>query len=516
MVDLTRRHVIASLGGGAVALALSGCRSAVHPGKKTSGSAASELRIAQIADIQPQGLFSQNPNDFSVRRLLFNTLTEYDHKTLIPKPALATSWQWSGDRHTLTLRLRDDVTYHSGRPFTAQDVIASIKAQQDPKNTSQLINTANAVTGMTAHGEHEVELRLSLPVNNLFDLFELMPVIDEETLPDLLSGKHIIGTGPYRLSSWTPGDEAVLTRNPHYWRPGEPHLSSVRIRTIAQLQSLVASLRTGQSDFVPGLAPADVASLSGDSRFTTTFTDTLDNAWYLGVNVRKAPMNNRLVRQAISCAVDRARIAKVVFKGTATPTSLPWPASSPAHRPGLVGHYAHDPARAKRLLAQAGVPLRHLRLAYNTSLPATGYMAQIVQADLDAVGIKVTLMPLLGADLGARLGSGNLPELWINPHGFAQLNPASLVTGAKPFRYDGNASGFTDATYSKAARTAWTASGTAAQTAYDTLNRVLLDEQFVISLVSTGAAMTMTKRLTGLAWSMCDAIDLDDATLAAA
>lgn len=515
MVDLTRRHLITSLGGGAALLALSGCTSAVRAEKATAGSGG-VLRIAQLADIQPQGLFSQNANDFSVTRLLFNTLTSYDHRTLVPRPALATSWQWSDDRHALTLRLRENVTYHSGRPFTAQDVIASIRAQQDPKNTSQLVNTANAVTGMTARGDHEVTLRLSAPVNNLFDLFELMPVIDRETLPDLLSGERIIGTGPYRLRSWTPGDRAVLTRNPHYWKAGEPRLSGVQIRTIPQLQSLVASLRSGQSDFVPGLAPADVSGLTGDRRFTTRFTDTHDNSWYLGVNVRKASMSNRVLRQAISYAVDRERIAQVVFRGTATPTSLPWPTSSPAHRPALVNHYAHDPAKARKLLDSAGAPRGPIRLAYNSSLPATGYMAQIVQSDLAAVGIKVTLMPLLGADLGARLGSGDLPELWINPHGFAQLNPASLVTGAKPFRYDGNASGFTDAAYSKAARTAWTATGPAAQKAYDTLNSVLLDEQFVISLVSTGAAMTMTTRLTGLAWSMYDAIDLDDARLESA
>lgn len=514
MVDLTRRHLLSAVGGGAALLALGGCRSAVSAAKGASGTG-DVLRIAQIADIQPQGIFSQNANDFSVTRLLFNTLTQYDHRTLTPKPALAASWSWSADRRTLTLRLRDDVKYHSGRPFTAQDVIASIRAQQDPKNTSQLINTAGVITGMTARGDHEVALRLSSPVNNLFDLFELMPVIDRETLPDLLSGKHVIGTGPYRLKSWTPGDEAVLERNPHYWRT-QPPLSGVRIRTIPQLQSLVASLRSGQSDFVPGLAPADVSTLAGDKRFTTTLTDTHDNGWYLGVNVRKASMRNRLVRQAISYAVDRERIAQAVFKGTATPTSLPWPASSPAYREDLVNHFAHDPAKARRLLASAGTPGDAIKLAYNSSLPATGYMAQIVQADLAAIGVKVTLMPLLGADLGARLGSGDLPELWINPHGFAQLNPASLVTGAKPFRYDANASGFSDATYSQAARSAWTAGGAQAQQAYDTLNSVLLDEQFVISLVVTGAVMTMTDRLKGLTWSMFDAIDLDGARLVSA
>ncbi|WP_263168100.1 ABC transporter substrate-binding protein [Streptomyces sp. SCSIO ZS0520] len=516
MVDLNRRHLLTALGGGAAALAVGGCRSAADSGQ-SSGASGEVLRLAQIADIQPQGLFSQNANDFTVARLLFNSLTRYDHRTLEPRPELAREWRWSADRRRLTLRLREGVSFHSGREFTAADVIASIRAQQDPKNTSQLINTAAAVTGLRARGDHELELRLSRPVNNLFDLFELMPVVDRKTLPGLLGGKQIIGTGPFRLKSWAAGDEAVLVRNPRYWRRGTPRLAGVRIRTIPQLQSLVASLRTGQSDFVPGLAPADVAGLSGDKRFTTRFTDTRDNGWYLGVNVRKEAVKDRRTRQALSYAVDRERMAEVVFKGTAEPTSLPWPASSPAHRPELTGHYTHRPAKARKLLDEAGgAPRGPLRLAYNSSLPATRYLAQIVQSDLAEVGVEVRLMPLLGADLGARLGSGELPELWINTHGFAHLHPASLVTGAKPFRYDANASGYTGKEYAKAAETAWTATGAAAREAYDTLNSVLLREQFVISLVQTGAAMTMTRRLKGLDWSMFDALDLDEATLDAA
>lgn len=509
MADLSRRRVLGGLGGAAAALAAGGCRSAVGAATGASGDGRL-LRIAQIADIQPQGVFSQNANDFCLTGLLFNTLTRYNHSTLAPEPALARSWQWSGDRRTVTLRLREDVTYHSGRPFTARDVVASVEAQQDPANTSQLVNTAKAVADMSPRGDHEVELRLSAPVRALFDLFELMPVVDRETLPGL-SGGELVGTGPYVLSRWTPGDETVLERNPRYWRPGRPWFTGVHIRVIPQLQSLVASLRNGQSDLVPGLAPADVAALDGDDRFTTAFTDTGDNAWYLGCNVRSAPLEDRRLRQAVSYALDRERMAKVVFNGTAKPNSLPWPASSPAYRRGLVDRYAHDPARARRLLAAAGRPREPVELAYNSSLPATGYLAQMVQADLGRIGLEVALRPLLGADLGARLGSGRLPGLWINPHGFAHLDPASLVTGAKPFRFDDNASGFTDPAYTAAARATRTADGAAARTAYDRLNSVLLEEQFVISMVTTGAALTMTSRLKGLKWSMFDMIDLDDA-----
>lgn len=508
---VNRRRVLSAALGTGAALATSGCRWAATGSADAGGTGV--LRIAQLADIAPKSMLSQNPNDFALTRLVFDPLTEYDHRTLQPRPALATAWEWSDAGRTLTLQLREDVTFHTGRPFTAEDVVASIHAIQDPSRSSQLATTAALVTDLRTQGAHRIALRLSKPAGNLFDLFELMPIVDRETLADLASGKQMVGTGPFRFAKWTPGESVEFTRNPRYWKAGLPHLSGVQVRTIPQLQSLVASLRTGQSHLVPGLSPVDLLGLAGDDRFATTFTDTSDNAWYLGCNLRVPPLDRAEFRQALAYGIDRARIRDVVFRGAGTVTSLPWPTSSPAYRADLAAHYAHDPARARELLAAAGGRGIGLQLAYNSSLPATGYMAQLIQYDLGELGVDIELLPLLGNDFGTRLSSGKLPALWLNSHGFAQLNPASLVTGAAPFRYTKNTSGFTDPAYGAAAVQAWTTTGTAARQAYDELSRILLDQQFVISMVNTGATMTATTQLHGLAWTMFDFLVLDQARL---
>ena len=120
------------------ALAISGCESAVNSAEQPSGSKkGGTLTIVQSADIDPATFLAQNNPNFSIIRTVFNTLTTYDHDTLQPQPELATSWQQSADGKSITLQLRHDVTFHSGRPFTAADVIFTIKAMQREDVISQ-------------------------------------------------------------------------------------------------------------------------------------------------------------------------------------------------------------------------------------------------------------------------------------------------------------------------------------------------------------------------------------------
>src|SRR5919106_1047970 len=177
------------------ALALTGCASAVNnggPGPKKGGT----LTIVQSADIAPATFLSQNNPNFSIIRTVFNTLTAYDHETLEPKPELATSWEMSKGGTSITMELREGVTFHTGRTFTADDVIFTIKAVQREDVSSQLKHVALAIDDMKAEDDHTVTLHLAHPVSNLFDLFEVTPIVDKDTFDDLLAGKKIVGTGP--------------------------------------------------------------------------------------------------------------------------------------------------------------------------------------------------------------------------------------------------------------------------------------------------------------------------------
>jgi peptide/nickel transport system substrate-binding protein len=495
------------------ALASSGCQSAVDnegSGRKEGGT----LTIVQSADIAPNTFLSQNNPNFSVIRTVFNTLTEYDHTTLEPQPQLATSWKMSSDNKSITLQLRDGVTFHSGRPFTAHDVIFTIKAIQRDDVPSQFKHVARAMTAMEADGDHTVTLRMAQPVSNLFNLFEVMPIVDKATFDDLLAGKKFVGTGPFEVARYTPGSGLELKKYDHYWKDGRPFLDGVKISVQSQSQSMKASLRSGQSQLALDLAPLDTVSLKGDPNFKVVDSDAADAAYYVASNVTIPPLDKPEFRQAIAWAVDRDRILEQVLAGIGQTSSLPWSPSSPAFDKDKASTYHRDIDKAKQLIAQAGATGASVNIVFNSGLPTNQSIAEIVQFDLKEAGLKAKLVPLQAADFFGKLSGGGLPGLFVNVHGFGQLNPATLVKGAFPFNANKNASNFDSDEYRALAQQLWTTrDGPEADAAYAKMNDFLLDQQFVNDLVVSSHTFTISTKLKDLKYNMYDYIDLDDAYL---
>ena len=504
----TRARMIALLGGGAAA-GLLGTGTALGAPKRGG-----VVHMAQIADVIPSGLFGQNFPNTAIGGLIFNTLTAYDHRTLQPKPELAKAWHSSSDGLTFTLDLRTDVKFHTGRPLTSADVIFCLKNMQDPARGSQLRSTAAAITDMAAAGPAQVKLKLEHPLSNLFDLFEIMFVVDHETLPDMLSGKNLVGTGPFTWKEWRPGDSLTLARNPNYWKTGRPYLDGVELRVIPQTQALLAALQAGQIEVALGLAPKDVAALRGSKGFATVVSDTHGASYYVGCNVDVKPLDRPQVRQAISYAIDRERILKEVFSGLGVATSTPWPASSPAYDKAEAARYHYDPEKAKSLLKAAGVEKFETGLAINTGLGPGSPMAQIVQFNLQQVGITTTTSSFDAAQFIKKLAGGTLPGLWVNVHGFGQLHPATLVTSAFPFAAAKNASNFHDPAYAAAVNRAWLATTEKEERAADRqITEILLQNQFVIDCVLTSPTFVGVPALRDYTYNMFDYLNFDDATL---
>ena len=498
---------LAGLAGTAVlagTLALTGC------GSSAAAGPGGTLTILQSADIAPATFLSQNNPNFAFIRTVFNTLTSYDRKTRQPRPELATSWQQSPDRKSITLHLREGVTFHSGREFTADDVIFTVKAVQRKDISSQLKHVAAAVTGMKAADAHTLTLALQQPVSNLFDLFELMPIVDKDTFEDLLKGKRFVGTGPFTVDSYTPGAGVRLKRNPHYWKPGLPHLDGVNIGVQSQSQSMLSSLRSGQSQLGLDLAPLDTAVLHGDPAFQVIATEADDATYYVASNVKLKPLDDVRVRQGIAWAIDRQRILDQALAGIGRTSSLPWSESSPAFDPAKAGAYHQDIARARQLITDAGAAGAPVDVAFNSGFLTNQTIAEIVQFDLKNAGLDPKLVPLQAADFFAKLGNGNLPGLYVNVHGFGQLSPATLLKGAFPFNAKKNASNFDSPEYRTIADQLWNASGPAA---YGRANDFLLENQFVSDLVVSAHTFTISSRLKNLDYTMYDYIDLDDAYL---
>ncbi|RKN39826.1 ABC transporter substrate-binding protein [Streptomyces hoynatensis] len=513
---LSRRALLGGLGGlGAAALA--GCTPVARQvGSGGHGRQGGSLVMAQAEEPNLPTLRQQNNSNTSWSRLVFNSLTQYDHRTYRPRPQLATDWELTDGGRTVVLRLREDVTFHSGRPFGPRDVAENIAYQADEDGApGQLRSAAAAVADHSVTGRNEITLRLAHGITNFFDLCEIMMIVDHESIAELESGEVINGTGPFAFAGYDPGIAMRFTRNPRYWLAGRPYLDEVELHIDSQPQAIVASLRSGQTDVAYALNGLSRLTVRDDDRLRLIEVDTRDAGYYVGCNVEQEPLGDKRVRQAISWAVDRQKVLDMALQGIGSVTSVPWTPVSPAYSREAAGHYHQDLDRARSLLAEAGVSGARLELAISGNEPGgVRSIAEIVLDGLRAVGLDASITPLQPAEFQQRLGTATLPGLWINGHGFGQLNPATMLNGAYPFNAARNASNFSDPTYLRLAEQVWTTSGQdAARAAYAEVTDFLLDQQFVIDLVSSSVTYATTRALHGCAFTMFNYLVLDEAFL---
>lgn len=469
--------------------------------------------MVQGEDISLNTLMAQNNPNFSIARTAFNTLTEYD-KSLTPKPSLATSWSSTDGGATLQVNLRQGVTYHSGRPFGPDDVIFCLDYIKKSTTSSQCKYIAKDVVDASKTGPDQVTIRFAHAYNSVFDLFQLMVMLDKESIADLTNGTSIIGTGPFKVTKYTPGSGFSMTRNADYWITGRPYLDAVDVSVLAQSTSMLSSLQSGESQLALDLAPLDAAGIRADPQFQLVISQANDECFYVASNVTVKPLDNPTVRQAIAWAIDRNRILKQVLGGIGETSSLPWAPSSPAYDTTKKNTYTYNPSKAKQLLDGAGAAGSPVKIYYNAGLATNTDIATIIQSDLNAIGLKCSLVPLQAATFTGQLISSGFDGLFVNVHGFGQMHPATLINGAFPFNASKNSSNFVNSNYQAIAQKLATATdASASKPLYSQLNDLLIQEQFVTDLVASSHTFAISQKLKGLSYTLVDAINLDSAYL---
>ncbi|CAM4020417.1 ABC transporter substrate-binding protein [Tsukamurella strandjordii] len=511
MNGISRRTVLLAGLGALGAGALSGCTSAVEQARAANaapGSDGGTLVLGSLADLDPKSIYSQSVTTMAIGLLVWDTLIRYDRTTRTPRPAVARGWEFGPDGRSLTLHLRDDVRFHSGRPLTAKDVAYAVSVYASDAAGSQLQGAAKAVASVETPDAHTAVLRLSRPVPNIVDLLEFMLLVDSESASELRAGTAFVGTGPFRFAGREVAANARFERNDEYWR-GPARLDGVTLRVVRDPGALLTSIRAGQSDLVLDASPQALRQFRDQSLYRITTGDVFDAAYYVGANAGDPALADKRVRQAISSAVNRERIAAEVFAGVAEPSAAPWARSSPAYDRAAANHYRRDLDRARALLAEADGP-RRLTLSYPTGLAVAPSIAAIVQNDLAEAGITVELDPREQAAFSPFLHTGKA-QLWLGPHGFGQSDPATLAGGAAPFKPSGNLSKFSTPEYT--ALVARLQDGTGRPEVLREYSDYLLDQQFVIDLAVSPATYVSPARVKGLDWNLYKYIDLHGTTI---
>ncbi|MGY1842629.1 ABC transporter substrate-binding protein [Modestobacter sp. SYSU DS0875] len=317
-----------------------------------------------------------------------------------PEPALATEWDIADDGLSAVLQLREDVTFHSGRAFTADDVVFTLQTAQEPATVSD-VKSVLANWTVEATGEHEVTITSTTPLNDtLASTLALTPIVDSETYTGLADGSSIIGTGPYQVDTYTPGAGMTLTPFADYWAEDGPYLDQIEITVIPDSTAQVSAARSGRTQISYGLTVQDALSITEGSDQFELF-DTVFGAYPIVLD----GIEDQTVRQAIGYAIDRERINEQVFGGLGTTDGLYWAPGSATYPEDLANAYEYDPDRARELIEGAGAAGMEVPIT-TINIPTIAAEYEIIANNLTEVGLRPTLNALAPPDYQQRLSSG--------------------------------------------------------------------------------------------------------------
>ncbi|MFL6571291.1 MAG: ABC transporter substrate-binding protein, partial [Burkholderiales bacterium] len=255
---------------------------------------------------------------------LCDKLFDLDEKLNVV-PQLATSYEWSADNKSLTIKLRNDVTFHDGEKMDAEAVKYNLERHKNLKGSNRRGELA-PVTSVDVVDPLTVRLNLSAPFVPLLavltDRAGMMVSPKAAEAAGEKFGAAPVCSGPFRFVERVAQDRIVLERFPGYWNKGEIHFDRIVYQPIVDSTVRLANLRSGQLDFIERLAGSDVAGLKSDSRFKI---ERIVEIGYQGItmNIGKSdPQKNPLakdarVREAFELSLDRDAIVKVAMEGEA-------------------------------------------------------------------------------------------------------------------------------------------------------------------------------------------------------
>ncbi|HYH31999.1 MAG TPA: ABC transporter substrate-binding protein [Pseudonocardia sp.] len=389
-------------------------------GGSAGGDAAGGGGLVIGATSAPDTLLPWKATQFqavNVLEQLYGTLTELD-ADLEVVPGLAESWEVSEDGTTITMALRQGVTFSDGSAFDADDVTASLDRIRDEATGAVAAASLASVTAVEAPDPATVVLTLSGPDAGLLaalasvNLAMLPSDATEQALADTPNG-----TGPFTFAQRIPNQSITLEANPEYWG-GAPALPTLEFRVIPDETSIVSALQSGNVGFAVFDDPlvAQSAEASG-----TTVTETPQLSYHvLQLNARQAPLDDLDVRLAIQCAIDRQQVLDTAALGEGEVTG---PITSPAYRsdPAARPCPQRDVEAARRHLAAAG----HAGgLTLSTIVSQGEYATSVneatnIQAQLAEAGITLNIEVL---------ESGAYVDRWVA----ADFQTAVALNGGRP------------------------------------------------------------------------------------
>ncbi len=361
---------------------------------------------------------------------IYDRLLDVDPYTYRLVPELAQSWEVSDNGTTYRFHLRRDVAFQQTdwftptRPLNADDVVFSFQRIVDPNAPWHSVNGtsypyfdslqfADTIKSVRKLDNYTVEFRLNKPdASFLWHLATHYASVTSAEYANKLevAGKQEmidrqpVGTGPYRLSEYRAGQYIRLVRHDNYWR-GQPKMSQVVIDLGAGGTGRLSRLLTGECDVLAWPAASQLTVLRDDPRLRLTLRPGMNIA-FLAFNTNKPPLDNPAVRHALALAINNQRLMQSIYYGTAETAASILPRASWAYNnDAKITEYS--PEKAKAQLKTLGIENLTLQLWVPTTSqpwnPSPLKTAELIQADMAQIGVKVVIMPVEGRFQEARL-----------------------------------------------------------------------------------------------------------------
>lgn len=394
--------------------------------------------LVYVSDSEPENVSPYHNNlreGVIIARHVFDNLIYRDPKTGKYEPQLATKWAWANPT-TLDLTIRKGVTFHNGDPLTADDVVFTLNYVVSPEAKVVTKQNTDWVKSAEKIGDDQVRIHLVGPFPAAIEyLAGPVPIYPEKYFKSVgLTGfsKAPIGSGPYKVTAVTAGKGVTMEKNTNYWKDsplGQPSIGKLVFRIIPDAETRMAELMTGGVDWIWRVPVDQAKQLKTAPNVSVLSAETMRVGFLqfdtLGRSEKSTPFKDQRVRQAVAYAIDRkAMLDNLVGGGARIMNSACFIDQFGCTDKG-VPTYSYDPAKAKKLLADAGYPN-----GFTTELVAyrEREYAEAVIGYLAAVGIKVNLNYLKYAAMRTLIREGKAPmafQTW----GSFSVADASAFTG---------------------------------------------------------------------------------------
>jgi peptide/nickel transport system substrate-binding protein len=354
----------------------------------------------------------------SIRYLTAGVLVRVNRLTQELTPELAVSWRLLAGGRGIAFKLRPQVKFSDGTPFSSDDVAYTVQTLLDAKlhaPTGETFRAAGGPVKIQTPAADEITIVFPTPIAGIERLFDQVGIVSRKS-----ARKEMATAGPFYVADYKPGSEVRLARNPYYWKRDEqgmrlPYLDSVRLYIQQNRELEAIRFQRGELDLMTTVAPEIFDQLQ--ARMPSAARDlgpSLESEMVWFNQVAKAPIpeykkswfRSKEFRRAVSAAINREDMCRLVYHGHARPAEGP---ISPANRfwfDASLKPHAYDPKEARERLARDGFRMQgdnlvdpqghpvEFSLITNSGNQARERLAQLMQQDLKAIGIRLNVVRL--------------------------------------------------------------------------------------------------------------------------